>query len=71
MGTALYVPLVLASLGSGSETGAVNSGSPLTPDPHSLIDCEEEPGPSRRGEQEGAFSRELPRPQGESVSGGV
>lgn len=48
--------LVLASLGSGLETGTVNSGSPLTPDPSSLIDCEEEPGPLWRGEQEGTFS---------------
>lgn len=49
--------LVLASLGSGSEISAMNSGSPLTPDPSSLIDCGEEPCPSRRGEQEGTFSR--------------
>ncbi|XP_068060348.1 RNA-binding protein with multiple splicing 2 isoform X1 [Anomalospiza imberbis] len=34
----------------------MNSGSPLTPDPSSLIDCEEEPCPWRTGEQEGTFS---------------
>lgn len=43
-------------VGSGSDIGTVNSGSPLTPAPSSLIDCEEEPCPSWRGEQEGTFS---------------
>lgn len=49
--------LVLASPGSSSGIGAMNSGSPLTPDPSSQIACEEEPCPSRRAEQEGTFSQ--------------
>lgn len=42
-----------APLGSGSVISAVNSGSPLTPDPGSLIGCGEEHCRSRRGKEEG------------------
>lgn len=44
---------MLALLGSVSAISAMNSGSPLTPDPSSLIGCGEEHCRSRRGKEEG------------------
>jgi len=56
-GTQLGPPRVhhsmAASLGSGSAVSTMNSGSPLTPDPGSLIGCGEEHCRSRRGKEEG------------------
>lgn len=44
---------MLAPLGSGSAISTVNLGSPLTPDPSSLIGCREEHCCSWRSKEEG------------------